>query len=85
MGHFTHEAIMRALLGLLALIGLAGIVSGVLAIIRGAGTVPFTYENYGGPGPIIGGIVLLAVSLYLLRIWRRYESPGSSSASRPTR
>ena len=63
---------MRALFAFLALLGLAGIVVGVLTIIRhGAGPtgVPFSFENYGGPGPIIAGVVVLAVSLYLLSTW----------------
>jgi hypothetical protein len=64
---------MRNLFLLLALLGLAGIALGVLDIIRGASGlhgVPFTYENYGGPGPIIAGLVLVAGSLYLRSIWR---------------
>jgi len=65
---------MRALFGLLALCGLAGIVSGIITMIRGAGTAPFSYENYGGPGAIIGGLLLLSVGLYLLSIWPRSES-----------
>jgi hypothetical protein len=59
---------MRALLALLALLGVAGIALGVLTMIRGmAGPhgVPFSFENYGGPGPIIAGLTLLAGSLYL--------------------
>jgi hypothetical protein len=67
---------MRALLALVALLGLAGIALGVLAIIRGASGpdgVPFSYENYGGPGPIIAGIIVLATSLYLMSVWRRRE------------
>jgi hypothetical protein len=65
---------MRALLGLLALIGLAGIAFGVLTIIHGMGNDPFSYENYGGPGPVIGGVLLLSVSLYLRSISPRNES-----------
>ena len=65
---------MRALFGLFALLGLAGIVFGVLTIIRGAGGVPFSYEADGGPGSIIGGLLLLAVSLYLISVWPRVES-----------
>jgi hypothetical protein len=66
---------MRALFALLALLGLAGIAFGVLTIISGrqAG-VPFSYEDYGGPGSIIGGLLLVAVSLYLLFTWGRTES-----------
>ncbi len=66
---------MRALFGLLALFGLVGIGFGILTIIRGTGEgVAFGYENYGGPGAIIGGLALAAVSLYLLFNWGRIES-----------
>jgi hypothetical protein len=63
---------MRALYAILALLGVAGIVIGVLTILRGesAHGVPFTFENYGGPGPIIAGLIVLATSLYLLSIWK---------------
>jgi hypothetical protein len=64
---------MRALFAVLALLGVAGIVFGVFTILRGmsaAGGVPFRFENYGGPGPIIAGLVVLATSLYLLSIWK---------------
>jgi hypothetical protein len=67
---------MRALFGLLALLGVAGIVLGVLTMLRGASGpagMPFSFENYGGPGPIIAGLVVLAASLYLLSIWKRRE------------
>jgi formate hydrogenlyase subunit 3/multisubunit Na+/H+ antiporter MnhD subunit len=70
------EAIMRALLAILALLGVAGIVLGVVTIIRGMsapGGIPFRFENYGGPGPIIAGLVILATSLYLLSIWKHKE------------
>jgi hypothetical protein len=64
---------MRNLFLLLALLGVAGIALGVLDLIRGAAGphgVPFSYENYGGPGSMIAGLMLLAVSLYLRGIWR---------------
>lgn len=67
---------MRALFALLALLGLAGIALGVLTIIRhgtGPGGVPFNFENYGGPGPIIAGVLVLATSLYLLKTWPSKE------------
>jgi hypothetical protein len=67
---------MRALFALLALLGVAGIVFGVLTIIRGTSGpdgVPFRFENYGGPGPIIAGLIILAVSLYLLSMWKPRE------------
>jgi hypothetical protein len=67
---------MRALLALVLLLGLAGIALGVLTIIRGTsgpGAVPFQFENYGGPGPMIAGVVVVATSLYLMSFWRRRE------------
>jgi hypothetical protein len=66
---------MRALFALLTLSGVAGIGFGVLTIISGTkADVPFSYENYGGPGAIVGGLLLLAVNLYLLSTWGRIES-----------
>jgi hypothetical protein len=67
---------MRALFALLALLGVAGIVLGVLTIVRGMhgpSGEPFSFENYGGPGPIIAGLILLAASLYLRSIWRQRD------------
>ena len=67
---------MRAILALVVVLGLAGIALGVLTILRGAGGaegVPFRFENYGGPGPIIAGVIVVATSLYLLSAWRRRE------------
>jgi hypothetical protein len=65
---------MRNLFVLLALIGLAGIAFGVLTIIHGgpgqAGPLGFTYENYGGPGSMLAGVMLLATSLYLRSAWQ---------------
>ena len=64
---------MRHLLLLLALLGAAGIVLGALAMFRGAAGphgVPFSYENYGGPGSIIAGLMLIAGSLYLRSVWQ---------------
>jgi hypothetical protein len=66
---------MRALFALLALLGVVGIAFGVLTIISGTRAgVPFRYEDYGGPGSMIGGLLLAAVSLYLLFTWGRTES-----------
>jgi hypothetical protein len=67
---------MRALFAIFALLGVAGIVMGVLTILRGSGTdpgVPFNFENYGGPGPIIAGIIVVATSLYLFSTWKRRD------------
>jgi hypothetical protein len=65
---------MRNLFALLALIGLAGIVLGVMTAVRGApgpaGPLGFSFENYGGPGSVIGGLMLLVASLYLRSAWR---------------
>jgi hypothetical protein len=70
---------MRALFALLAVSGVAGIAFGVLTIIRGSQAgVPFSYENYGGPGAIIGGLLLAAVSLYLLFTWGRIEASSGA-------
>jgi hypothetical protein len=68
------EASMRNLFVLLALIGLAGIAFGVLTILHGApgqaGPLGFTFENYGGPGSMLAGVMLLATSLYLRSAWQ---------------
>jgi hypothetical protein len=65
---------MRNLFALLAVFGIAGIVFGVLDILRGAqgqaGQLPFTHENSGGPGAIMGGLLLLGTSLYLRSAWQ---------------
>ncbi len=64
---------MRHLFLFLALLGVVGIALGVLTLVRGAAGphgVPFTFENYGGPGSIIAGLMLLAGSLYLRSIWQ---------------
>lgn len=64
---------MRALFALLALTGVAGIVIGVLTILHGGqgpDQLPFQFENYGGPGPAIAGLIVLATSLYLLSTWK---------------
>jgi hypothetical protein len=63
---------MRALFALLAALGVAGIAFGILIIIRGThgpSGEPFSFENYGGPGPIIAGLIVLAASLYLRSVW----------------
>jgi hypothetical protein len=63
---------MRNLFLLFALLGLGGIALGVVNLMRGAAGpygVPFSFENYGGPGSIIAGLLLVACSLYLRSIW----------------
>ena len=64
---------MRNLFLLLALLGLVGLALGVLDIVRGVSGpdgIPFSYENYGGPGSMLAGLILLAGSLYLRSVWR---------------
>jgi hypothetical protein len=65
---------MRNLFALLALIGLAGIALGVLTLVRAApgptGPLGFTYENYGGPGSMLAGLMLFATSLDLRAVWQ---------------
>ena len=59
---------MRVLAMVLVLIGLVGVVFGVLHMIHGAqaaGGIPFRFENYGGPGSILGGLILMFGGLYL--------------------
>jgi hypothetical protein len=72
-----REASMRTLFLLLALIGVGGIVLGALTILHSTpgqtGTLPFSLENTGGPGPILGGLILIAGSLYLRSIWQGRE------------
>lgn len=65
---------MRLLFALLALLGVVGIGFGVVTILRGSSGpagVPFAYENYGGPGGMIAGVLLIAGALYLLSVWPR--------------
>lgn len=65
---------MRNLFILLALIGVAGIVLGILTVVHGgpglAGPAGFAYENSGGPGSMLAGAMLLATSLYLRAVWQ---------------
>lgn len=64
---------MRHVFLLLAVLGMVGIALGALSVVRGAAGphgVPFGFENYGGPGSIIAGLMLVAVSLYLRSSWQ---------------
>ena len=65
---------MRNVFALLAVFGIAGIVFGVLDLLRAApgqsGPLPFTHEGTGGPGAIMGGLLLLGTSLYLRAAWQ---------------
>ena len=64
---------MRHLFLFLAFLGLVGVALGVLDVLRGMSGphgVPFSYENAGGPGSMIAGLMLVAASLYLRSVWR---------------
>ncbi len=64
---------MRQVFLLLAFLGVVGIALGALNVVRGAAGahgIPFSFENYGGPGSIIAGLILVAGSLYLRSIWQ---------------
>ncbi|HKU62018.1 MAG TPA: hypothetical protein VJQ44_12420 [Gemmatimonadales bacterium] len=63
---------MRILFLLLTLLGLIGIALGVLTIVQGTSGmhgIPFRFENYGGPGSILAGLIMVAASLYLRSAW----------------
>jgi hypothetical protein len=65
---------MRIVFALIALLGIAGMGLGVYNIIAhtsGPHGIPFSYENYGGPGPMLAGLMLVLGALYLLSIWPR--------------
>jgi len=67
---------MRKVAILLIVLGFTGLVVDLLAVLRVArdpGALPFGFENYGGPGPIVGALVLLFVGLYLFSSARRED------------
>jgi hypothetical protein len=67
---------MRKVAVLLIVLGLGGLVLGSVIIVRVArapGMAPFSFENYGGPGPIVGALLLLLGGLYLFSSARRED------------
>ena len=65
---------MRFLATILVLIGIVGVVFGVLALIggmQGPNGQPFMMEAYGGPGSMLGGLLLLFGGLYLRSVAAR--------------
>jgi hypothetical protein len=67
---------MRKVAILLIALGATGLVLGLFVVIRmtrDPATPPFSLENYGGPGPIVGALVLLLVGLYLFSSARRED------------
>jgi hypothetical protein len=65
---------MRNLFALLALLGIGGVAFGILIIMQKvpgqSGPLPFGFENGGGPGPLLAGVMLIAGSLYLRSVWQ---------------
>ena len=67
---------MRKVAILLIALGFTGLVLGLLVAIRVArdpAVAPFSVENYGGPGPIVGALLLVFVGLYLFSSARRED------------
>jgi hypothetical protein len=65
---------MRLLPWLLVLIGVIGVVWGILIIIggmTGVHALPFEFEDAGGPGPLMGGLLLIAIGLAFQKDWAR--------------
>jgi hypothetical protein len=59
---------MRLFAMILVLLGFVGIGFGVLILIHGPNGLDgqsFRFENYGGPGPILAGLILVFAGLYL--------------------
>ena len=55
-------------------VGLVGIGFGGYTIVRhasGPHGVPFSYENYGGPGSMLAGLMLRLAAVYVISIWPR--------------
>jgi len=67
---------MRKLAALLIVLGLGALVINgveIIRVIRAPGAAPFSLENYGGPGPILGALLLLLGGLYLFSSARRED------------
>jgi hypothetical protein len=65
---------MRTLSLLVIALGLIGLVLDIVTFVtvaRAADTAPFSLENYGGPGPILGALFLILGGLYLFSSTRR--------------
>jgi len=67
---------MRTLSLVLIALGVIGLVMGTITFVtaaRAATTAPFSMENYGGPGPILGALILLLGGMYLFMSTRRED------------
>lgn len=67
---------MRKVAIFLIVLGFTALAVDLLVVIRVArdpGMLPFSVENYGGPGPIVGALLLLLVGLYLFSSARRED------------
>jgi hypothetical protein len=65
---------MRTLATVIVVLGLVAVVVDAVVFmghLRAPGAAPFTHEGYGGPGPFLGAIVMVAVGLYLRGAARR--------------
>jgi predicted transporter len=65
---------MRLFAWLLVLIGVVGVAFGILTMVggmTGPHALPFRFEDYGGPGPLMGGIFLIAAGLFFQRDWKK--------------
>lgn len=65
---------MRLFAWLLVLIGVIGVAFGILTMVggmTGPNAIPFSFEDYGGPGPLIGGMFLIVAGLFFQRDWAR--------------
>lgn len=59
---------MKSLASVLVLLGIAGLALNLVLLLghlRQSSHVPFSYESYGGPGPLLGAILLTVIGLYL--------------------
>lgn len=59
---------MRKMGLLLIVLGLAGLALDIVNVVKTAlapGAAPFSIEEYGGPGPVLGALMLLLGGLYL--------------------
>jgi len=65
---------MRLLAWLLVLIGVVGVVWGILMMLGGMSGphgLAFEFESAGGPGPLMGGLILIAAGLFFQRDWAK--------------
>lgn len=67
---------MRLLAMVMVLLGFIGIGFGILILMHGPQGVdgqPFRFEEYGGPGPILAGLIMVFAGMYLSSLNVRRE------------